>query len=127
MSNLHRYEVRVAVPESNIPHYYSKFRMKNIYKDQYILDIDLKTFHFWAKDQSHAVDRAKKYGRPLNVRKVNRDKINSDIEHIVLDQKPYGEDNIFVNAIAMDELIWMKKAKRSERIADREKDKEGGD
>ena len=125
MASLQRYEVRVVVPESDKPHYFHKFRMKNKYRAQCILDKTLKVFHFWANDPAQAIDKAKKHGRPISARKVNRDKIMSDIEHIKLDQKQYGEDNIFVNAIAMDELIWNKKAKRSERIEDQKKDRQG--
>lgn len=112
------YEVRVAVSQKHSEHYSYTLRQR-------VSNTVLKLFHFWANDPSHALHQAKKHGRPISVRKVNRGKINSNIEHIKLDQKPYGEDSVFENAIAMDELIWNKKVKRSERIEDRKKDKAG--
>jgi hypothetical protein len=92
-------------------------------KDDYVFLTEKRMFHIPAKSHDQALERGKKYGRPLSARKFHREIVKGDIEHMKLDQKPYGADNVFKNAMAMDELIWLKKAKRSERIEENKKEK----
>jgi hypothetical protein len=95
-----------------------KKRNSVYYKDVLVAKTETRMFHVEAKNHDQAFEKGKRYGRPVSARKVDRDAIAGygNIEHLKLDQEPYGSKSVFQNAVAMDDLIWMKKAKRSERI-----------
>jgi hypothetical protein len=88
---------------------------KVIRKDMPIVETETKMYHVDARDHGHACEKGKKYGRVLSAHKVKIDSIVDAqahyIEHLKLNQEP-----IYQNAVAMDDFIWLKKAKRSERI-----------
>ncbi len=100
-------------------------------KDVIELHTETRMFHIEAKDHDQAFERGKKYGRPISARKFQRERVEGAdyYEHKLLPklaQKPYGTDNVFQNAIAMDEMIWIKKVKRADRIEiNSKKDKAG--
>jgi len=102
-----------------------KGKVNLYYKDTLLSPTETKMFHIEARDHDQAFERGKKYGRPLSVRKFQHERVAGDIEHLKLDQKPYGSGNIFQNAMAMDDMIWKKKGKRNERIEANKKDRAG--
>ncbi len=119
-STLQRYEVRVLVPEKGNEHYSYKLK-------EFVRRTEVRTFHSpFFRDHSQAFEWAKKYGRPISARKVSRDRVCLDTEKMmqrIREEELRIHENPYPNAIAMDEMIWNKKVKRSERLQDREKDK----
>lgn len=115
--NIHTYEVRVVVKQNGSRHYSSHIGM-------YIENTVTKMFHKDARTGDQAMQKCEKYGRPIGYHKVDVEKMGFNVENMLL-QEPYGADNPYPNAIAMDELIWRKKGKRNERIQNRQMDKSG--
>lgn len=115
-SNLQTFEVRVKVKKSGSKHF-------SYHVGMYIENETTKTFHKEARTGEQAMQKCEKYGRPISYQKVDVERIRP-VENLQKLLEPYGANNPYSNAIAMDEMIWRKKANRSERIEDRKKDKE---
>jgi hypothetical protein len=109
------FEVRVSVPKPKKEYYSAKNR-------ESIKETIVKCLHIEARKPNDAFERAKKYGRPLSVRKLDKDKLFGNIENLALNNQviPYAIDNPYSNAASMDEMIWKK---RNERIDNLKKDK----
>jgi hypothetical protein len=88
----------------------------------YIDEATVEMFHIDARTSEQACEKAEKYGRPLGARKANIDKIRGNPEYLKLDNPPdvlqVGDNR----AIAMDEMIWLKRNKRRKNLG---KDKKG--
>jgi hypothetical protein len=109
------FEVRVKVSGRKPIGYSSKFGTP-IYKEE------IKMFHITAKDSGKAREKAKKYGSPISVRKLNEYALLGNMENLDLSttKDPYSVlGNPYPDAIAMDEMIW-NKTKRKKRV-DRKK------
>jgi hypothetical protein len=68
--------------------------------------------HFLASGHHQAIVKAKGRGQIISVRKVDYTQIFGDIERLDLQQKEYVENSPYETAIAMDEMIWLKRNKR---------------
>lgn len=82
--------------------------------------------HIDASNSKSASIKGRKYGHVVSVRKVDKERQLKYIEQLDLHQPPlieYVEGSSYTTAIAMDEMIWNKKKKRSERLESRQKDK----
>ncbi len=114
-SNERTFEVKVNVKRNGSNHY-------SYHVGAYIENEVTKMYHILARTHYQAMEKAKKYGRPISVRKVDIDNIrpSENLQKLI---EPYGAKNPYPDAIAMDEFIWKKKADRSERIENRRKDK----
>ncbi len=112
MSNVQTYEVRVAVKRKGSRHFSSHVGM-------YIEYQMVKLFHQDARTGNQAMRKCEKYGRPLSARKVDGYKGVSNTQRLTesLVKNPYP------NAIAMDEFVWQRKAKRAERLETKKNDK----
>jgi hypothetical protein len=74
-----------------------------------------KMYHIPARNQNHAWKKAQKYGTPKSCHKIDAVSALSNIENIKLDQEPIiSKLNPYLNAIAMDELIWKKKKSKKQ-------------
>jgi len=82
----------------------------------FVADKIVKMFHIEARTSEQARRKAKKYGRPISVRKADIASMVGCSENLSLELPP-----IYDNAVAMDEMIWLK---RNNRIKNRTKDKE---
>ena len=113
-SNSMVFEVRVAVPKPKAKYYSGKNR-------ESIKETIVKCLHIEARQPHDAFERARKYGRPLSVRKLDKEKLFGNIEKLELRQPLpiYAENTPYDNAVAMDEMIWRK---RNERRKNHEKD-----
>ncbi len=111
------YEVRVAVETKELPHY-------STHASGVVRSTLTKMFHFSAKTPQQACDKAWKYGRPLGVRKIDRDKIFGDIEKLKLAPQTldvYKDGNPYNSALAMDEMIWQKRNSRRKNMQQKDK------
>ena len=115
MSNITTFEVCVEVKKHGTNHF-------SHYMGMYLSDQITKLFHFDRRTPEQAIKAGQKYGRVLSCHKVNVDKMRGDASMFM---PKYGENNPYPNAIAMDELIFMRKAPRVERIQNKVKDKKG--
>lgn len=115
------FEVRVKV-RNGAKHYSSFLGM-------FVEEEVIKMFHIPARTVQQAGKKARKYGRPISVRKPNVEKMYGSPEKLRLDQEPlagvYQFGSPYESTIAMDEMIWQKK-KREKRIKNRKKDKKKG-
>ncbi len=111
------FEVKVLVKKKGSRHFSSHIGM-------YIDETKPQMFHIEAKTPSQAGTRARKYGRPISVRKVDVEKMSGNIENLLLPEA-YGASNPYPNAIAMDEMIWKQKNKRAKRIESQERKRDG--
>lgn len=115
--NVKLFEARVKVKRKGSLHF-------SEHVGEHIENTVAKMFHIEARTQEQARKKAEKYGRPVSVRKVNKDKVGRSTENMLL-RVSEGLFNPYPDAIAMDEMIWRRKERRAERINDRVKDKEG--
>lgn len=111
------FEVCVEVGHNGSRHFSSRMGM-------YIEDKIIKMFHIHAKTHNGAMEKAKRYGRPLHVRKPNLEKMGNSAESI-FQRLSITQPNPYPNAIAMDEMVWIRKNKRAERMENRAKNKNG--
>jgi len=116
-SKVQTFEIRVEVGKKGSEHF-------SLHVGAYIEDKVTKMFHIDARTPDQAWQKAEKHGRPTSCRKIDAEKMRGNIE-LLLQREPYGLNNPYPNAIAMDEMIWKKKSKRTERILNRERDKNG--
>lgn len=107
------FEVRVEVKKQSSRHFSS-------HVGKYIENSTVKMFHIDARTHGQAMRKASKYGTPRSCRKVDMDRMRVNAEAFLI---PYGANNPYPNAIAMDEMIWKKKGERAERIQNQTKDK----
>jgi len=118
------FEVRVLVKNTRARGHYCGFQ--GLYRHWE----KVKMFHIDARTPEQAGEKAKRYGRPLTIRKADITKMYGDITRLKLDQKPlvdmYQQGSPYSSAIAMDEMIWQKK-NRKKRVKNREKDKKSID
>lgn len=115
-NSIQTFEVRVLVKKKGSRHFSSHVGM-------HIEETMARMFHVDAKTHQQAMQKAEKHGRPLTVRKVDKDRMmGGNIENLLL-QEPFGANNPYPNAVAMDEMIWKKKKKRAGRRDNHEKDK----
>jgi hypothetical protein len=112
-ANVTTYEVRVKV-RSNKPVGYLNIR------GCYHYDEVIKMFHKIARTPHQALNKCKKYGIPISVKKVDVQIMHKNFEELPLLNKVYMEDTQYKNAMAMDEMIW---EKRNKRIDNKYKDK----
>ena len=83
--------------------------------------------HVEANNHRSARIKGMRYGHVVSVRKVDPERRLKYIEELDLKQPPlveYVEGSPYATAIAMGEMIWQKKSKRSMRLEKRKKDKE---
>jgi hypothetical protein len=114
--SMQTFEVRVEVKKKGSRHFSSHIGM-------YIDYGQVRMFHIEdVKTHEQAIRRASKYGHVLSCRKVDEDKMRGNPQKFLL---PYGANNPYPNAIAMDEMIWKKKGQRAERLENQKKDKGG--
>ncbi len=109
-SDIQTFEVRVKVKRRGSRHFSSHAGM---YIDQAVI----KMFHIEARSHEQASQRCEKHGRPISVRKVDVGRIRP-ISSLVL---PVVE-NPYPDAVAMDEMIWKRKTRRSDRIQNGKQD-----
>jgi hypothetical protein len=110
------FEVEVEVKKKGSRHFSSHIGM-------YIDYGQVRMFHIDARTQDQASDIAeRKYGHVRGIHKVDKDKMRGNPQRFLL---PYGANNPYPNAIAMDEMIWKKKEQRAERLENQKKDKGG--
>lgn len=118
-ANITTFEVRVAVYDGRKKEY----KPLNYYgKGEWIGKRIVKMFHIDARTHEQAKDIARKcYGKPLSCRKMDAASMLADIENIKLDQADaFGANNPYSSAVAMDEMVWLK---RNKRRANMQKDK----
>jgi len=109
-SNLTAFQVEVLVRGKMPNEYYSRFSC-------YVYDEVIKMFHKWARTPKQALNKCKKYGTPISVRKVDVSVMHKDFEQLPIQNEVYNSD-----AIRMDEMIWRK---RNGRRGNMHKDKTG--
>lgn len=114
-NNIQTFEVRVEVERKGSMHFSS-------HVSAYITNKITKMFHIDARTQEQARRKAEKHGRPISVRKADIGKMSFNIE-TMLQRQPYGVSSPYLNAVAMDEMIWRKKGGRAERMEDRKKNR----
>lgn len=89
------------------------------HKDMLVPTTQTNTYHIPARTHDQALEKAKKYGRPVSVRKLEQDRIFTDIEKL-FSKESYAADNPYLNPIAMDEMIWNKRnSRRLNSVRDR--------
>ena len=89
------YEVRVKVRQGNNSRY------------------KVRTHHIEARNPDNAEERARRYGEPMSVRKIQID--TSSIENLMFQIKDTQPKQVS-QAIAMDEMIWARRNKRRENM-----------
>ena len=114
-NGIQTFEVKVEVKQRGSRHFSSHVGM-------YIENKITKMKHIDARTHQQAIIKAEKYGHPISVRKVDIERMNGNMEDLLL-LEPYGAKNPYPNAISMDEMIWKKKNKRAGRIENQVKDK----
>ena len=103
-----KYEAVVLVKDSST-------RAYNSFLGLYCEEEQRKMFHIDARTDEQARKKAKKYGKPLSVRKYHPEDRLKNIENIKLNQEPLDVfllNNQFNKALAMDEFIWKKQNKK---------------
>lgn len=103
-SNLTAFEVRVSVKGNKSSGY-------NSANGCYCFDETIKMFHKWARTAKQAMDRCRKYGKPISVRKVDVSVMYKDFEKLPLLNDMYNS-----HAIALDEMIWRKRNGRGNNM-----------
>jgi hypothetical protein len=103
------YEVMVRI-KSNKPIGYSTKHDLPIFKE-----IE-KMFHKEARTGKQAMDKCRKYGTPISVRKVDVEAMHGDYEKLPIRNDIYFEGNPKNNALAMDEMIFEKRNKRRDNL-----------
>lgn len=116
------FEVRVEVKNDSGKKHYS-IPIGGYINDKYENKDTVRMFHIEARTGRLACDKAEKYGHPLGARKVNVDKIRGNPENLKLDIVPdvlqVGDNR----AIAMDEMVWLKRNNRRNNMGkDRKRD-----
>lgn len=105
--------------------------ISHYYEVEILIKGRVTTRHYERHFRWQAMDAGSKLGKVLGCRKIPRDEVLlGTIKNIKLDEPmvEFVKDNPYVSPIAMDELIWNKKAKRAERRENNlEKDKEAID
>ena len=95
---MNMYEVQVKVRCSPKPKGYNSSMGIFVYEEL------IKMFHKEARTPQQALDKCKKYGRPISVQKADISDMVDDIEKILDNPR-----NPYPNAIAMGEMIWKRK------------------
>lgn len=114
-ANVNIFEARIQIKGDKPIRWYPWKDAVEYMKDTFTVYIERRT-------RKQALVEAKKKGKVLSCRKIDRDKLFGDIGQLQIDNSRYmGKEN-YANAIAMDEMIWTKKKKR-ERIKNIHKDK----
>ena len=112
MSNGTIFEVRVAVEEKS-EHF-------SIHASDFVKSTMVKLFHIPARTPQQACDKARKHGRPLEAHKINREKIFGNIEALKISETQpkgvYAQGNPYNTAVAMDEMIWLKRNNRRKNM-----------
>ena len=117
MSHVVEYEVRVVVEEKAMPHY-------SVHVSGRVRSTVTKMFHIFARTGQQACDKAWKYGRPIGVRKINREKVAGDIDNLRLEPQiidVYKNGNPYRSALAMDEFMWQKRNSRRKNMTEKDK------
>lgn len=119
------FEVRVEVERKGSERYQEISWFRNVRtskKPVYMRvgDKVVKMFHKDARTPEQAMEKCKKYGHPISVRKADVLKMGGNLEKLPLLQELNQPYNPYGSAIAMDEMIWKK---RNKRIKNREKDR----
>jgi predicted aconitase len=84
----------------------------------------VRMYHIDARTNEQAREKAKKYGEPIRVQKAKTEDMFGEFELLPLRNDVYQNGNPYDSAVALDEMIWLKRNKRRNNMY---KDKESID
>lgn len=115
-NNIQTFEVQVRVKRKGSRRFSPRMGM-------YVDDSDIRMFHIEAGKPKQAKRKAEKHGRVLSCRKVSASQVIERMA-VITEAQLVGIQmtNPYLDAVAMDELIWKRKNKRAERIRNRGRD-----